>query len=215
MINILTTTTAATNRQLVTLTAVKAELGITDTSKDAFIGTLIDQASAQVESYCARIFARQTYTQDIRLERMQTGLLLAQLPVVAVETVTEAGTELDPATDYEVNLRAAIIYRISGDRATCWAAGGKISVEYTAGYYMPGDDLSPAPAADEVLPADIQRVALELVKLGYFARDRDPTVSRESVPDVYDVSFKNPAVGRAIPLELAAALDPYRAQVFQ
>lgn len=65
--------------------------------------------------------------------RSGTDLLLPELPVVAVTTVTVDGTDLVEDTDYELDLgddgRRGIIRRLGG-----YAWPGKVTVTYTHGY---------------------------------------------------------------------------------
>src|SRR5262245_46559089 len=53
---------AASSRDLTVLETVKVELGIqaSDTSRDAYLNTLITQASQIIATYCNRIFAQET-----------------------------------------------------------------------------------------------------------------------------------------------------------
>jgi hypothetical protein len=79
---------------------------------------------------------------------------------------------------------------------------------YTHGYNLP--DMSGA----DTLPYDIQQAALELCKGMWLARQRDPAVSMESVPDVYTVQYGGQGNGGAlvgaIPLNVQELLLPYR-----
>lgn len=207
MSEILTVTQAATNRALVSLESIKAELGIEDTESDTLLTRMIREASAAVESYCGRVFALQEYRQDVRLSASGQTLILRQWPIVAVDSVTESGVELTEDVSFEVDGEKGFLHRIAGTSRACWSACGKIRVEYTAGYILPGD-------TGDDLPADVERAAAELVKLRWFSRDRDPTIARESVPEVYDVTFAGGRAGEqagAMPPAIAAALDAYRA----
>ena len=204
-------TTAATARALIQLDAVKSELGITTTDDDSFLDSLIAQVSTQIETYCGRVFAFQEYRQTFRLDRRDEFLHLSAFPVVNVDSVVEAGTTLTVDVDYEADKVAGLFLRLSGDVKGRWTTAGKIVVEYSAGYILPGDTL-----AD--LPGDIERAAAELVKLRYMSRDRDPTVTREVVPQVYEVTLGMATAGGvkpgSIPSHIAAMLDPYRAAVY-
>ena len=51
--------------RLATLAAVKAELGITDTTNDALLQSYIDQASAMIERLCGRWFGKATYRETL------------------------------------------------------------------------------------------------------------------------------------------------------
>ena len=67
-----------------------------------------------------------------------------------------------------------------------WAYTGhqyRYTPTYTHGYNLP--DMTGA----DTLPYDIQQAALELCKGMWLARQRDPSVTMESVPDVYTVQY--------------------------
>jgi hypothetical protein len=75
------------------------------------------------------------------------------------------------------------------------------------GYNLP--DMSGA----DTLPHDIQQAALELCKGVWLARQRDPSVTMESVPDVYTVQYgqgKNGVAVGAIPPNVQELLLPYK-----
>lgn len=63
----LTVNTAAPNRKLTTLAAVKTELSIADGAQDDALNGMIDQMSAAVESFCNRVFAIDAVTESLRL----------------------------------------------------------------------------------------------------------------------------------------------------
>jgi hypothetical protein len=64
----------------------------------------------------------------------------------------------------------------------------------------------------DTLPHDIQQAALELCKGMWLARQRDPSVTMESVPDVYTVQYgvKNGGSLGATPLNVQELLLPYK-----
>jgi hypothetical protein len=92
-----------------------------------------------------------------------------------------------------------------------WAYTGH-KYSYTS-VYVHGYNLPDMTGAD-TLPYDIQQAALELCKGMWLARQRDPSVSMESVPDVYTVQYggnggKGAVVG-AIPPNVQELLLPYK-----
>ena len=66
----------------------------------------------------------------------------------------------------------------------------------------------------DTLPHDIQQAALELCKGMWLARQRDPSVTMESVPDVYTVQYgeqgRHGAPIGAIPPNVQELLLPYK-----
>lgn len=207
----LTVTQAAATRDLADLSAIKAELNVTGNGDDAFLGQLISEASAAIETYCGRVFALQEYSEEFRLPTRDATLVLRQWPVTAVDSIDENGTDLTDETDFETDGESGRITRLAGSVPGKWPARVKVTVQYTAGYLLPGD----SPGDD--LPADIERACTELVKMRYFGRERDPNVTREVVPQVYDVTFggaPGSAGSESMPAHVSAMLDSYRAPVF-
>lgn len=150
--------TIASKRALTSRARVQAELGIT--TDGALLDALIDQATAAVESYCRRTFAREVLTEtlpgfgDVHLQ-------LSRRPLISVATVTgDSGTQT--ITDYSIADRdQATLYRQAGWAWTSQVAAGltgwqtwpgagipianseepTFSVTYTAGYIVPSQYL--------------------------------------------------------------------------
>lgn len=199
----LTVTVPASERDLATLAAVRSELGIIGTDQDADISVRLRQASAAIESFCDRVFARETVQEVFRLECSAAQIALRRTPVVELASIVEDGAELDPA-DYEADLDRGIIYRLCSDRPQPWG-GGKLVVTYTAGYLLPGVD-------GANLPADITMACLQAVVAGYQAKGRDPMLRSESIDGTAAYSYLDPRDGNAgLPPQVASLLMPYRA----
>lgn len=144
---------------LSTIAKVKAELGITVTTYDSLLTELLRQASATVETYCQRTFARQTYVET-------TGALggvyfdLFQAPVVSLSSTTYSGDVLTDVTVADVE--RGRLYREGGFAWTTArfaglsAAGGWLAdgiplplheapdyvFTYKAGFLLPSFNLS-------------------------------------------------------------------------
>src|SRR4051812_41307523 len=80
----------------------------------------------------ARVFAKETVSEQFRLDRMQTELVLALYPVVQIVSIVEGADTLEPS-DYEVDLAKGIVTRLINDRVCHWTRC-KITVVYSAGY---------------------------------------------------------------------------------
>ena len=113
---------------------------------------------------------------------------------------------MDPDTYTLAEPDAGIVFRKAG-----WAYTGH-QYSYTAtsthGYNLP--DM----AGTGMLPYDLLQAALELCKGMWLARQHDPTVSMESVPDVYTVQYGGQGrdgtpIG-AIPPNVQELLLPYK-----
>lgn len=148
----LSVTTIAPTIRLTTGAAVQAELGIS--TDGALIDGFIDGASAAIESYCNRPFARESYTQTMP-GYGGIHLQLARTPIVTVSAVTMRSSAV---TDYSVaDTDRGWLYRQCGWIWTDQVYPGlsssfrfldfgtplpgqeepTISVDYQAGYVMP------------------------------------------------------------------------------
>lgn len=193
----LTVTAPASVRTLVTLAAVKAELGITTGDDDAILSDYIAMASAAAESYCRRVFALETVSETLRPERTVKAVVLARRPVTAVASVTVAGVALTGA-EWELDGPAGLLYRLYADERTSWSAE-KVAVAYTAGY--------------ATIPADVARAVTMLV-VGYHAsQGRDPTLRTETVDGVggfgYVLAGAVGGMPGSLPGQVAQLLDRY------
>lgn len=185
---------------LVALATVKAELGIEDSQSDAVLERHIDVATARIGRYCARThFASATAVETLRLVRVQSGALwLRHWPVASIASVVEDGVAL-AAGDYELE-DGRQLWRLDGaDNRSCWPAA-KIVVTYAGGYTLPSG-----------CPADLAQQCIDLVKLLWNARDRDPAVKGESADGIGSVEYWVGATGSdALPPEIARGLFNYR-----
>ena len=201
--SILTVTTAATERDLCTLAAVKAELGLTTTSFDAALADRIAQASTAIESYCQRVFARENIQEVFRPEAALRSIILARGPVASIASIVADGTTLTPTTEFEFDARAGLIYRLLDDTRAAWRER-KITVVYAAGYTLPDT------GAGADLPQDIRRACVLTVASAHLGRGRDAMVRSESAQDVGLVSYLDPrAEALGLPPQVAGMLLPY------
>lgn len=200
----------AQSKRLTTLDALKTELGITDTSEDELLDHLIDQASALVETYCNRCFAKQTY-REIIPGYGNLYLALSVRPVVSVKSVKRDGVAI---TDYYLDSpNSGLLYRRVG-----WGWSPKIlwgltwhvepnselanyEVEYTAGFVLPGNP-------DRTLPADIEKACLDIAKTWYLENKQGNGIQSESLGD-YSVTYAKQA-DRTLPNTVLLTLDRWR-----
>ncbi len=105
-------------------------------AKAASAQRAIDAATAEIQDHCRQTLSR-VENDEISLDVApgQTRLLLPELPVVAVQAVTEAGRPLQEGTDYVLG-QHGMLHRIGRP----WAAGiQNVTVTYTHGYAtLPG-----------------------------------------------------------------------------
>jgi len=200
--SILTVITPAASQRLCTLSAVKAELGISGSAEDAALDALRDAASAAIASWCGRVLVEEVVRELWRPIWRAEVLLLRRRPVTAIATLTEDGVTVDVA-DRELDGEAGMLYRLSSDARSAWRAS-KIILTYTAGYRAP--DL-----ATPTMPADIQRAAVLTVAAMYRATGRDPMLRSLSIPDVGAESYLDPRAGmEGIPPQAAGLLVSHR-----
>ncbi len=129
----------------VTLAEAKSYLGITHTTDDTQIQSIIDGAEQDVEDFCSIKLASEVRTES--LDGGGFGLNPTERPVTAVASVTD-GITGDVIAASEFNVTDDSIYRIDGAR---WSEGppGRWTVVYTGG--------------NVTLPAKIKTVIFDLV----------------------------------------------------
>lgn len=159
---------------LVSLVAVKARLGITDSTMDDYLNGQIAYISSLISNYCERVFCAGDYTQTWK-RPPETGMVhgskvlyLYHYPVNSVATVTVNGTLV---TDYSINTRD---WSLVGE---AFITGYDMEVVFNAGF--------------TTLPPDVSMTAEDLVVSRYMNRQSDPTriVRSESVPEVGSVDY--------------------------
>lgn len=120
---------------IVSLADTKAHLNITTSTDDEELRRTIAVASEAAESYCNRVFRRQTVTEYH--DGGKQAVLLRQAPVLSITTVVENGTTLT-STDYTADLNAGLVYRGSAAAPWQWYYGIQVVViTYVAGYTDP------------------------------------------------------------------------------
>jgi hypothetical protein len=208
---------ASDSARLTTLAQAKLalNLGPSQVTDEALIRAEIDRSSIAAASWIGRPLARQQYTQTWR-NVSSCSLLLDNFPVVSIDTVTADGVEL-AASDYEFDIQSGMLWRLTGDIRIAWSAS-KVVLEYTAGWVLPEQTLvgSDPVVDDRDLPLDIEAAALELVKIRYYARTRDPMVKSESIPGVMTIDYGavTSATDSGLPEHVVALLNPYRVPAF-
>ncbi len=121
---------------LCTIADIAAFLQITIAEDSAAAARAITEASAAIRNYCNQQIdqTEDEYTFDVG-ER-QTRLFLPELPVTAIDSVTENGTALD-TTAYKLG-RGGILHRVGG----YWYPGVQtVTVTYTHGHATIPDDV--------------------------------------------------------------------------
>jgi hypothetical protein len=221
----LTVLTPAQATDLTTLAAVKSALGIEDSKDNAWLSLQISVASQMIADYLNTVEAddgtvtlgQETLAETYRVrhsrylsrrldsERTQY-LVLSRRPVASITGIVQDGATLDQ-DEYEVD-GAGVLKHLASDRPTDWN-GNKVVVTYVAGWLLPGQE-------GRNLPPDIESACVDLVKMNWFARLRDPNIKseRDSIPGVrdhqVDYFFRNPEPGSPLPDEIAQKLNRHR-----
>lgn len=147
---------------LTTLTAVKLHLGIStsDTSDDALITQLINQASADISERCNRTLTRETRTAEMYTGDGGKKLYLDLYPATEVAAVTLDGEAI---TDYVLTPKSGLLYREDG-----WTKNFEIAVTYTGGYQL--EDMTGPPAIARDMPFDLEYATILWVATAYNTR---------------------------------------------
>jgi hypothetical protein len=196
----LTVIVSAAATRLTTLAALKADLAIADTGMDSYLETLIEQHTGSIAAFLGRSLPRESLRQDERA----TGddvIVLERRHVVSVSSVSVDGEAL-AVGDWELDGR--LLYRLCHERRARWC--GRVSVDYQAGWLLPGE-------VGRDLPADIERACIELCARSFHARGRDPALRSYEAVDIerYSLSAADSVATRdGLPLDVAERLAPYR-----
>lgn len=160
----LTVKTPADERDLTTVTAVKEALGVSadDDTLDAFLEKLIHAVSDAIERYTGRTFAKQTYTETVRGANHPI-LMVTNTPILSITSILCNGEAI---VDYTVeDADVGSLYREVGWARSAWIGWDVepftvlgtdpplYTIEYQAGYTLPGED-------DTTLPASIEQAAI-------------------------------------------------------
>lgn len=191
----LTVTAAASSDALTTLAAVKAELGITATTDDTHLTTLVTAASATIASvFGLSTLGRQTLLQTERLTDYTSYILLERGINPTITTVTVDGEALE-STDWEMD--CGILFRLSDDSRIYWSPG-KIEIAYASGYSLPSG-----------APADLARACILTVSAWYAARGRDPLLRSQAHEGAGAESYLDPKPGvEVIPPQAMSLIAP-------
>lgn len=207
--------TPASSYNLISLSTIKALLGIDDTSQDIYLTLVIAQASASVANYCNRSLVVEEVvetiwpTHDSSCGIVRGGLAPLQLtnwPIASItsviETITGTATTLVVNTDFMTDAKKGQLIRLNSDGYPCRWKPNKITVSYSSGF--------------ATVPSDVIDATSRLIKAAYFARQRDPSIKSEMVPGVLSQTFNMQTLGSGdgnLPLDVQALLDNYRTPV--
>jgi Phage gp6-like head-tail connector protein len=211
MDRILTVVIPAVSTDLTTLDAVKAELGIGDTSRDTMLANFISAASVAAADLCDGTLVSETVSEQIRsypfidsssLVNIPVYLELRRRPVTSIDSIVEDGVTLYLGTNYEADLTRGRLTRLYNDLPVRWWSR-KLTIQYTAGYTFPGS-----------LPPVISRAVIEIVKDMYSTNARDLSIRSEELQGVGKVEYFSGANTGSFPQIALDLLSPYQRPMF-
>lgn len=204
-----TVVSAASSKALITLSDVKLELGITGTTDDTWLTSVIDRASLAAAQYCNRTLVSETVKDQFWPQRdgypwiIPGGIWPLQLtrwPVSSVSSVVENDVTLTVTTDYLLRSAEGQLVRLDSRAYPKKWPAFTIAVQYVAGY--------------QTIPSDLQDAVIRMVKSRWFMRSRDPLLKQEDVPGVYSAAYwVSTGSEGAITPDVADLLDNYRVPV--
>lgn len=170
---------------LASLSDLKYDLEITDTSQDLYLTKLLKYSSDLIEKYCNTQFGVRELSQKFRCVENKGFLITKHYPVAKILSIVADGVVLT-LNDYELQAESGMIFRLSSNGSySCWNAQ-VVDVSYKCGYNTPD---ATADQDAQSLPMDIQRVCLDIASSQYYDRQRDPSLRSVSVQDVESRTF--------------------------
>lgn len=195
----LTVTTAATDRSLLTLAELRSAVNASDGSKDAALLQLETRVSSAITAACKvaadgaipPTLRQESVTETFRLKNARLSIVLARKPVISL-AVTEDDVPLG-ATSYEMEAAAGMLRRLYGERHGCWRCG-KIVVAYVAGW--------------ETVPEDLKLAAVKFIQAEWKQGSRDPLLKRVHVEGVSEREYwVDPTKDSVVPAEVMDILQ--------
>jgi len=139
---------------------VKTYMGITDTSSDTLIGTIVSSVDASIKRYLGRqIESASIASETVDGNGIDDFVVLSDWPVTAVATVVLAGTTLS-SSYYAFDATGRLYYKPGGsDAYGAWPLGRRnLVVTYTAGYSSVPADLAMAATKQAAQEAKLSAV---------------------------------------------------------
>lgn len=198
----LTITTAAADRSLLTIEELRAAAGLSDASQDVALQTVGNRVSATIARLCRvndvpptpPTLREETLTQVYRYYEGSEELILARRPVTSITSVVVDDLTIE-TTDYEVDIASGLLYRLSDDYRTLWT-GSKATVVFVAGW--------------STVPDDLKLAASKMVADIYLTGTRDPNLRRHQIDGVGEREYwVSPASDPLVSQEVTELLSPY------
>lgn len=193
----LSVTTAATDRTLLTLAELRQATGVAS-GQDTELLALGNRVAAAITKACRvpgagatpPTLRMETLTETFRLKSTQEYLLLSRLPIVSITSVVEDGTTL-AATQYEID--GYMLRRLEDDERSAWAAV-KIVVVFLGGW--------------NTVPDDLKLAASKLAASYWSEASRESGLRSVEVTGVYAASYQDKETDNpAIPFDVMQLLE--------
>lgn len=208
----LSITTPADSYDLISLSDVKDDWGISVATDDAFLSRSISRCSQAAAQFCNRVFPVETVVESFEVERdtqpmMNFGgvdpLQLTRWPIQTIGPVVEGtgagAVTLALSADYLLDAARGFLIRLDGDgNPKNWPAK-QTSVTYAAGFPS--------------IPLDIQDAVSRMVWTRYAERKRDPFIKRQRVYGVEEVEYVDQKNDGNLSSDISDILDNYRVPV--
>lgn len=193
--------TPAASHNLTTLSNIQLILN-EDNDATEILTLFLQQATADIESYCDRVFVSEVMRDTFSVWGRPMTLLLARGPVTAISSITDGVATLT-SSDYQISKSGREIRRLDGSGGLSVWIGPTVVVNYTAGFVLPGN-------SNPTLPADVEAAAIDLVRLAWQGRSRNPSIRSESVDNVYSVTYASSDSGGLLTQDVTGRLNRYR-----
>ncbi len=199
----LTVTTEAADRSLLTLAELRAATGVASGRDDelrelgaAVSSAIVGACNVRAAGATPPTLRLETLTETFRLDATRRLLVLARRPIVEIVSVTESDVALT-SDEYEAETASGLLRRLCDDRTSQWWAV-KIVVVYRAGW--------------ATVPDNMRRAAQRLAR-AMWAEDqpgRDPNLKRAKVEGVGEREWwVGAASDPAIPADVLDLLADY------
>lgn len=206
MRSIVTVTTPATVERLTTVARVQADLGIT--GSEAEIETAINEASSRIEAELGYHLALETVTETFRPtsgHEYASAILLDRTPVVMIDGITTDTVTLIEGAWTVDPVNGLLLWLDGSGLGQSWHFHNALSVSYSGGWVMPGEE-------GRTLPPAIESACVAYVR-SIWARWRDPPVKSVEVPGVISYDYwvgGTAADAGGMPGEVSAMLAPFK-----
>lgn len=203
---------AATDLTLLSLAEMRAAVGQTDNNRDADVKRVGSRAVGAITAACKLASAaatpptlrKETVQDTFRLNRWwnrrdhataHEKLVLSRRPVVAINSIVEAGVTLDPTVDIEIRGAEGSLIRLIDDKPAHWARD-KVVINYDAGW--------------DTVPDGLKRAVEEMMTFFWSEGFKDPLMRSLNIPGVVEKQYwiGSPSAP-AIPQSVMDKLGPY------